>query len=115
MRHALNLLSLMLLSYISIVSADTNDNENNIAELNSAYSHYQNLAKEGKWKESLSYAKNAFEIGKQIHGEESKHTAALAQNYGSNLYKLGKNKQAEKLLNIALSIKEKTRGRNLQI
>ncbi|MFT6752598.1 MAG: TonB family protein [Candidatus Azotimanducaceae bacterium] len=79
--------------------------------LNSAYSHYQNLAKEGKWKKSLSYAKNAFEIRKQIHGEESKHTAALAQNYGSNLYKLGKNKQAEKLLNIALSIKEKNQGK----
>jgi len=103
-------MSLILLAYM--LTATANAKDENLIEFNQAYSDFQILTKQGKWKEWLPHAENAYQLGKQVHGETSKHTAALAQNYGLNLYELDRNKEAENWLNISLSISENNLGKD---
>ena len=76
------------------------------------YQTYQKLSGEEKWKESLPYAKEAYELGLELFGLEHKNTAALTYNYGLNLLELRKNEQAKKIFKKAVVSYEKVYGKD---
>ena len=80
------------------------------AEFNKTYTEYKNLFKQGDYDKSLPYAEKALELGKTITGPESKTTAILSHNYGINLLRANKAKQARSVLSDTVSLYKEAYG-----
>ena len=69
-----------------------------------AYSQYLSLFKQGNYAESLPYAEKALALSKSILGDKSKTTGTLSHNYGINLLRVKKAKQASKVLSDTIAL-----------
>lgn len=76
------------------------------ANFKEVYSQYLNLAKEGKWQESLLFIRQAYEMNKSSGGENKKIAAALAFSYGQNLEEVKDYEAAARLYAESLAIDE---------
>jgi hypothetical protein len=79
-------------------------------KLKEAYSQYQNFFNQGEYAKSLPYAEQAFELSKAISGARSKTTATLSHNYGINLLKAYKEKEAASVLSDAVTLYKEIYG-----
>lgn len=84
-------------------------NSDNV-EFNKTYTQYKNLFNQGDYDKSLPYARKALELGKTITGPKSKITAILSHNYGINLLKANKAKQAVSVLSDTVSLYKEVYG-----
>ena len=80
------------------------------AKLKEVYSQYKSLFDRGKYTTSLPYAKQALELGKAISGAKSKTTATLSHNYGINLLRAHKAKQASEVLSDTVALYKEVYG-----
>lgn len=80
------------------------------AKLKEAYSQYRSLFEQGNYSASLPYAKQALEIGKAISGNRSKNTATLSHNYGINLLRAHKAKEAGEVLSETIELYKEIYG-----
>lgn len=79
---------------------------------NSTYTKYQNSIKKGKYLDALPYAKQAYELGIGLYGDNNKNIAALAYNYGNTLVETGRQKDAEPVLRKSIEIYERIDGKD---
>jgi TonB family protein len=76
------------------------------------YMEYLNLAKAGKWQESLPFIQQAYELNKNSGAENKKTAAALAYSYGENLEETRNHEEATRLYSEALAIEETVSGKD---
>jgi len=86
------------------------DRQNQVKAFKSAYQQYQKLIDDGRRKEALPFAKEAYELGKVLYGEESKSYAALSYNYADALLINRDEKEASKILKETLKLYKKLYG-----
>jgi TonB family protein len=79
-------------------------------QFNEVYSQYQRYANEGNWKESVDYAKQAWDMSTRLLGPEHRNTAKLAHNFALNLARTGSNTGAMRLYESALESYEAAYG-----
>ncbi|MDH5630634.1 MAG: energy transducer TonB [Gammaproteobacteria bacterium] len=87
------------------------DNSSLEVEFNQAYQAYQDNLKENKISEAYKYAKQSYEIGQKLYGEEDINTAVLATNYVAVSVKQGKiEKSIFKVIESAVNYYETEEG-----
>lgn len=99
------LVFLLAACFSSVVSADAKSDKKAFMQ---AYKAYQAADQSGDRTGALKYAKEAFELGKLVYGEQSKNTAALELNYG----RLLSGEDSKKVLASALQKYEQLYGKN---
>ncbi len=89
----------------------TTNAENDLKQrYKAAYAQYKTLSSQQKWQAALPFAKQAYELGLALLGEENKNSAALAYNYGLNLLKVGAKETAIPVLETTLALYENSYG-----
>ncbi len=72
------------------------------AELQEAYTAYQEAAARGDVRGALPHAQRAYELGAKLYGADSQNTALLAFNLGDTLYQLTEFRDAVEPLRVAV-------------
>ena len=88
--------------------------ETDVKAFKHAYGKFNELYNAGKEKEALEYAKQSYELGLKIYGDEHKSAATLAYNYGGLLLDLKHKKEAAKILDKTIDIFESVYGDDSQ-
>ncbi|MBT7952794.1 MAG: TonB family protein [Gammaproteobacteria bacterium] len=105
-RHFLIFCIISLQSLTAIADSNTD-----AASFNKAYKQYQHFDKADRPDKALPYAKQAYELGLSLFGENDTKTAALAYNYGSVLLETRNTKEAEVILKTTLDLYETAYGK----
>lgn len=77
-----------------------------------AYGKYQEYIENDELEKALPEARNAYELGKAVFGDDHQNIASLAYNYGLSLLDNGEKQDAKRLLKETLKRYEKLYGRN---
>lgn len=88
------------------------DTDSSVEAFKRAYDRYQSLWEAESWRESLEPARQSYAIGRELFGDQSENTAALAYNYSLNLLKLGREGEAAATLKETLALYEQVYGDN---
>ena len=88
------------------------DEADDAAAFNTAYSAYQNFVAKEDYTHAMPEAKTAYEIGRQIYGEDHKNTAVLAYNYGQMLLEVGNDDEASVVLQEAVILYKAAYGKD---
>ncbi len=80
------------------------------AAFRTAYANYQHYAQQEDWSASLRYAKETWELSRQLYGDAHPNTAKTAHNLALNLARLKRNSGADYIYRSALTSYEATYG-----
>lgn len=100
------------IAFIAILSCSFGyaADEPSVEKFNAEYQEFQQFSAKQEWRNALPFAKNSFDIGLQLFGEDTEQSAMLAYNYGLNLVMAGQINEAPKMLKIAVEINERVYG-----
>ncbi len=79
-------------------------------KLKEVYSQYKSLFHQGKYVSSLPYVEQALELSKAVSGAKSKTTVILSHDYGINLLRAGKAKEASDVLSDTVDLYKEVYG-----
>lgn len=112
LKNLKSILTFVLISLSTLVSINNCLANTLKSDFKSAYQQYIQYSDQGEYKKALPYAKQSYEISRELYDEQNPNRIASTDNYAVNLMTLHKNNEAQVIFSELLALYETKYGKH---